>query len=182
METMPTTTGDLAEEDDSPVIPLEDENGLSAEIVIADRRWLALIDAEFQARAKSALRFCLESTARSEAALTVLLADDAMVAHLNAEHRGKPGPTNVLSFPDDDEDGHIGDIAMAWGVMDREAGEFGISLEDHALHLLIHGALHLLGHDHGADAEADAMESLETAILAHLGVADPYAESREAGE
>ena len=118
--------------------------------------------------------------------ISVLLSDDAAQQALNREWRGKDKPTNVLSFPmlereellDLAAEGPpemLGDLALAHGTCAREAGEKGISLEDHATHLLIHGLLHLAGHDHvDSDAQAEAMEALEIAALAKLGIADPY--------
>lgn len=111
--------------------------------------------------------------------LAILLADDGRLAALNAAFRGKSAPTNVLSFPavDGASGGALGDIALAFGVCAREASEQGKSLAHHLQHLTAHGVLHLLGYDHELDAEAQAMEAAERAILAGLGVADPYAPS-----
>lgn len=112
--------------------------------------------------------------------IAILLADDARLAALNAGFRGKYAPTNVLSFPavaGAAEPGtrSLGDIALAFGVCAREAAEQGKSLAHHLQHLTAHGVLHLLGYDHESDVEADEMEAKERAILAGLGVADPYA-------
>jgi len=108
--------------------------------------------------------------------ITVLLTDDASVRTLNADFRGKDGPTNVLSFPAaESARPHLGDIALAYGVCAREAGAQGKPLADHLMHLTVHGVLHLLGYDHQTDAEAEAMEGIERAILSKLGVPDPYA-------
>ena len=98
------------------------------------------------------------------------------VAAAQPRLRGKDKPTNVLSFPAAASGhGYLGDIAMAYGVSVREAREAGKTLCDHASHLAVHGVLHLLGYDHEADADANLMEPLEVAILAELGIADPYA-------
>ena len=104
----------------------------------------------------------------------ILLADDARVAALNAEFRGKDAPTNVLSFPASARAAALGDIALAFGVCVREAAEQGKSLAHHLQHLTAHGVLHLLGYDHESEAEAEAMEAKERVILAGLGVPDPY--------
>lgn len=129
--------------------------------------------------------------ASAAAEVSLVFADDAAVADLNRGYRGREGPTNVLSFPNmDDEDflaanaspagltavppRLLGDVVLARQTVMREAGEQAKSLHDHTLHLLVHGLLHLLGHDHESAAEAEEMEALETAILADLGVADPY--------
>jgi probable rRNA maturation factor len=85
----------------------------------------------------------------------------------------------VLSFPSGSptlpgEPRHLGDIALAYETLVREAGEEGKSLADHAAHLVVHGILHLLGQDHMNEAEAETMERIEVAALARIGVADPY--------
>jgi probable rRNA maturation factor len=109
------------------------------------------------------------------AEVAVLLADDAAVQDLNTRFRGKAKPTNVLSFPAAESAApHIGDVALAYGVCAAEASAQGKSLADHLRHLVVHGVLHLLGHDHELDGEAEDMEGRERDILARLGVADPY--------
>lgn len=107
--------------------------------------------------------------------LVVLLTDDDSVRNLNARFRDKDAPTNVLSFPaPENAEGHLGDIALAYGVCAREAREQGKPLAHHLQHLVAHGVLHLLGYDHMSDDEAEAMEGLERVVLAGLGVPDPY--------
>ncbi|WP_086619644.1 rRNA maturation RNase YbeY [Erythrobacter tepidarius] len=118
--------------------------------------------------------------------VSLLFTSDAEVHALNREWRGRDKPTNVLSFPmlertelaglgADGPPVMLGDIALAHETCAREAAGKGISLADHATHLIVHGLLHLAGHDHvNCEAEAEAMEALETAILAKLGIADPY--------
>lgn len=125
--------------------------------------------------------------------VSVRLAGDAEVRTLNATYRGKDKPTNVLSFPMiqadlletidmGDEDGEIllGDLILAHETCAREAQERGISLADHATHLIVHGTLHLIGHDHEEEVEAIAMEAIETRALASLGLADPYGDREPA--
>jgi probable rRNA maturation factor len=108
--------------------------------------------------------------------VTVLLTDDATVRDLNARFRQQDKPTNVLSFPaPPNPERHLGDVALAFGVCAREAGEQGKPLSHHLQHLVVHGVLHLLGYDHMRDDDAEAMEGLERAVLAGLGVPDPYA-------
>ncbi|TMV15406.1 rRNA maturation RNase YbeY [Arenibacterium halophilum] len=124
--------------------------------------------------------------------IAVLATDDAEIARLNTEFRGKPVPTNVLSWPAQDlaaeDDGdtpdlpepdptgetELGDIALAWDTCAREAQEAGKSVADHVTHLTVHGVLHLLGYDHIRDADATLMEGIETIILGRMGIADPY--------
>lgn len=115
--------------------------------------------------------------------LSLVLADDAEVQALNRDYRGKDKPTNVLSFAAMDADGPaipgeptpLGDVVLALDTVCAEAGAQRKAPADHLTHLTVHGVLHLLGHDHEADAEAAEMEALEVRILAGLGVADPYA-------
>jgi probable rRNA maturation factor len=117
--------------------------------------------------------------------LSVRLTGDEQVRALNAEWRGKDQPTNVLSFPLAGEDDLssanvagpellLGDIVLARGVCEAEAADKGIAVRDHALHLLVHGTLHLLGYDHHRDRDAADMESREVRALDRLGIANPY--------
>jgi probable rRNA maturation factor len=112
--------------------------------------------------------------------IVILLTDDAAVRDLNARFRGKEIETNVLSFPAPAfHAGLLGDLALAFGVCWREAETQGKTFESHVSHLVIHGVLHLMGFDHLGEAEAEEMESLERRLLAHLGIADPYASGVE---
>ena len=109
--------------------------------------------------------------------VSVMLGDDNTVQELNKTYRGKDKPTNVLSFPQTEpgETGlELGDIALAFETVKREAFEQNKTLEDHLRHLLVHGTLHLLHHDHQNDEEAKEMETLEIKILDDLGVKNPY--------
>ena len=130
-------------------------------------------------------------TAAYNAEISVRLAEDYEVRALNRQYRQKDKPTNVLSFPmvqddllealanSDDGEVLIGDIILARGVCVREAEEKGVTAAEHATHLIVHGTLHLLGFDHMADDEAEAMEDLERAALATLGIDDPYVVTEE---
>lgn len=107
--------------------------------------------------------------------VSVLLTDDAEIQTLNRDWRGKDKPTDVLSFEADDMDKpFLGDIAVSIGVSSRDADARGIGLGQHLSHLLIHGLLHLAGHDHIEDTDAAKMEALEVQALASLGWPDPY--------
>jgi probable rRNA maturation factor len=142
-------------------------------------------EAALAALATSPQRRLTETSACVE--ISVRFADDAEVRALNAAYRSKDKATNVLSFPmvqadliegignTDDGEVLLGDIILAHGVCAAEAAEKGVSVATHATHLVVHGVLHLLGHDHLNDADAEAMEAIERAALATLGIADPYA-------
>ncbi len=125
------------------------------------------------------------------AEVSIVLADDRFARRLNRDRRGIDRPTNVLSFPvltseqlKRPEPGAVGngpgaplilgDVVVAHEISAREAREKGTSLSDHLSHLIVHGVLHLLGHDHGADGEARRMEGLESDILGGLGIPDPH--------
>lgn len=139
----------------------------------ADPRWPETLLADVAAAAQSALT---QVGAPLDAAVVVRLADSAEVAGLNAAYRHKDGPTNVLSFPAPDWAApHLGDVILSFEVCAQEAADQGKTLRDHALHLTVHGVLHLLGYDHMTDAEAEEMERLECRILAEYAVKDPYA-------
>jgi probable rRNA maturation factor len=125
--------------------------------------------------------------------LAVMACDDARIATLNADFRGKPTPTNVLSWPaeelaaeddgdlpdrpepgDADDPESLGDIAIAYDTCAREAAEADKTLHEHVTHLIVHGVLHCLGYDHIRDGDAALMEGTEVRILASLGISDPY--------
>jgi probable rRNA maturation factor len=145
--------------------------------------WRALADAAVRAAVgESGVADLLAAAVTAE--VSVKFTDDAEVRSLNASWRGKDKATNVLSFPMLDAetplsqvggDVLLGDIVLAHGICASEAAVKGLSVADHALHLVVHGMLHLLGYDHErGDAEAEAMEAVERRALAALGVADPY--------
>ena len=113
--------------------------------------------------------------------VSLVFADNESVQELNAVHRDKDKPTNVLSFPiDEDADPLgplLGDIIFAYETVEHEADEIGVAFEDHLTHLCIHGFLHLLGYDHIVPDEAEKMEAVEIAILAEMQINNPYSGS-----
>lgn len=122
--------------------------------------------------------------------IAILACDDSRIAGLNADFRGKPAATNVLSWPTDQRappapgtppalphpggDPELGDIAIAYDTCAQEADAAGKSLSDHVTHLIVHATLHLLGYDHIRDQDATLMEQTEVDILGKLGLPDPY--------
>jgi probable rRNA maturation factor len=114
------------------------------------------------------------------AELSVVLTDDTGIAKINAAWRAIDKPTNVLSFPLVQPTATarapmLGDIILAYETLDREALEAGRPFQQHLTHLAVHGLLHLFGYDHVTPDEAEAMEAMEIAILARLGIDNPYA-------
>ena len=120
---------------------------------------------------------------REKRELSLALADDATVQQLNRDYCGRDAPTNVLAFTSGDTGARVplGDVVVAATTVAREAGEQHKSFDDHFCHLVIHGTLHLLGHDHADDDAAARMEALEREILATLGIADPYGDTDRGG-
>ena len=164
------------------------------ETLTEDARWQAF---GLAGKAEASARAVMADQGLGEAGFLISLlgCSDTRIADLNADFRGKPQPTNVLSWPSEergaDKDGgapdrprpglqdmpeELGDIAIAFETCQREAAEQGISPHDHVTHLIVHGILHLLGYDHERDQDATLMEGLETSILGKLGIADPYRE------
>jgi probable rRNA maturation factor len=147
------------------------------EVILEDDRWQAV---GLEALCGPAEREALAITGRAPEGfeIAVMGCDDSRIATLNADFRGKPTATNVLSWPASNtppmDAGELGDIAIACQTCVREAEQKGVSVHHHVTHLLIHGILHLLGYDHISDAEAEEMEALEIKALAKLGISNPY--------
>jgi probable rRNA maturation factor len=129
--------------------------------------------ASFQRWAEAAL-----AGRREAAELAVRVVGEAEGADLNARYRGEAGPTNVLSFPFEAPPGvrldHLGDLVICAPVVSAEARAQGKPAPAHWAHLVVHGILHLLGHDHDNPRTAAEMEGLEVQVLARLGIPDPY--------
>jgi len=148
--------------------------------------WPAADWPELAERAAEAVAGVAPELANSRLSASLLFTSDAEVHGLNREWRDRDKPTNVLSFPmlvreellelgPEGPPELLGDIALAFETCRREAAEKGVPLDHHAAHLIVHGLLHLAGHDHEiGDEEAEVMEALETKALARLGIADPY--------
>jgi probable rRNA maturation factor len=150
---------------------------LTLDISVTSPLWRGLPRARPIAR--ETIAAAAESGGPSYGDVSLCLADDSALRALNLSWRGIDKPTNVLSFPAapgrPGEAPMLGDIALAYETLAREAEDLGVPLADHYRHLLAHGFLHLIGYDHETDAEAERMEALETRILKRLGVGDPYA-------
>lgn len=169
-------------------VPME----MLVDTVIEEPRWeTAGLDALADRAARAVLT---ELGLEAEGFLICVMGcDDDRIATLNADFRGKPVPTNVLSWPsedrapdapgaapenpepgDSDDPVELGDIAIAWGVCQAEAADQGKAFADHVTHLIAHGVLHLLGYDHMTEEDAALMEGIEVRALARLGIANPY--------
>jgi probable rRNA maturation factor len=164
---------------------------MALDITVEDNRWQ---DAGLEALAQQAADATLShfDLASEDCEIAVLACDDARIAILNAEFRGKPVATNVLSWPAEDlaaaDPGGqpqrpeadftgeipLGDIAIAYDTCAREASDANKLLSDHLRHLIVHGVLHLLGYDHIRDLDATVMEALEVEILGNMGLDNPY--------
>ena len=145
---------------------------IELDLIIEDDTWSAIPDVE------GVCQTAFRAGAEVEPAtglVSLLLTDNAALQALNLQFRGKDKPTDVLSFPADPMDRPLlGDIAIASGVAGSDADAQGKALAHHLTHLLIHGYLHLLGHDHETASEAETMERLEIKALASLGIDNPY--------
>ncbi len=156
------------------------------DIVIEDDRWL---DAGLVTLAERAARAVGEWLDLHDFQIVVMGCDDARISELNEEFRGKPRPTNVLSWPAIEFDARapgvppslpdvdeLGDIAISYDTSKREADAQKKPFADHVTHLLVHATLHLAGYDHIDDLDAETMEDAERSILGKLGIPDPYLE------
>ncbi len=161
---------------------------MTVDCLIEDTRWA---DLKLETLAEAAVAAALDGVGLEPSVwdVSLMACDDARIAVLNADFRGKPQPTNVLSWPaqergvavagetplpPDPADPELGDIAIAWDTCAAEAEVAGITMTDHTTHLIVHATLHLLGYDHERDADATLMEGLETQILGNMGLSDPY--------
>ena len=159
---------------------------MSVDVILQDPRWgEELAELAKNAFAQTLLELGLVP---GEWEIALLACNDAQIAELNAQFREKDTATNVLSWPSAERgaeiagqmpkppsgDPELGDIAIAYETCANEAQAGGRTLQDHTSHLIVHGILHLLGYDHERDGDGDLMEATEIAILAKLGVPNPY--------
>ncbi|WP_213775686.1 rRNA maturation RNase YbeY [Bradyrhizobium sp. dw_78] len=153
------------------------------EVLVAAACWQNEADAEAVIRHAIEIAAEMAGADVGETELAIMLTDDAGIRTLNSNWRGIDKPTNVLSFPalqpdgpggPDDAPRMLGDIAIAYETMRKEADDEQKPFDHHLSHLAVHGFLHLIGYDHETDADAEIMEALETQILAQLGIPDPY--------
>ena len=172
------------------------DGGSLLEMMIDTDSWPDAAVAQAQARFCVATDVVCAAFGKPSIQVGALLCDNARMRDLNLQFRGKDSPTNVLSFPDDSAPDHstpdnaplddsavpagaspraVGELALAYGQLAAEANEEDKSLADHMTHLWVHGLAHLFGLDHETVGDAEEMEAAETAILARLGIADPYA-------
>ena len=172
------------------------DGGSLLEMMIDTDSWPDAAVAQAQARFCIATDVVCAAFGKPSIQVGALLCDNARMRHLNLQFRGKDSPTNVLSFPDDSAPDDstpdnaplddsavpagaspraVGELALAYGQLAAEANEEDKSLADHMTHLWVHGLAHLFGLDHETVGDAEEMEAAETAILARLGIADPYA-------
>ncbi|MBT4879633.1 MAG: rRNA maturation RNase YbeY [Alphaproteobacteria bacterium] len=168
---------------------------LKVDILIECTDWLEVVP-DLERRAEKALLHAFEvgfqkkllqlSNLPKEMEVSVVFADDAMSQTLNKNYRKIDQSTNVLAFPALDEKiGQIsllGDIVIAYETTIEEAKENKISVQNHMVHLVVHGILHLLGYDHGSDKEAVTMEALERKVLEHFSIPSPYTEIGDISE
>lgn len=171
-------TDPARDNDDIPFLEIE-AHMMVAEVMIKDPQWQGVKDLSMLLKkSMHATNNLLDDEDCCPLSVTFALMNDSEIKNLNKQFREKDKATNVLSFPDGEVDDngrlYLGDIAIAFETLKREAGEQSISFENHLSHLAVHGLLHLYGYDHETDEEAEEMESLEIEILEDMGIKNPY--------
>ncbi len=153
------------------------DSGIVVDCIVEDDRWTALLTLELKSQMLSIITAALTHYDYADAEIAILFSDDAKLQSLNKTHRNKDSATDILSFPSDDDD-FLGDLALSYDALSAQAAQMAITDAQHLLHLLVHGVLHLLGHDHENDTDAAVMEGLEIDFLNALGIANPYEDTR----
>ncbi len=162
---------------------------VTADIVVESELWAAEPRAEaiVAAAISSAAKFLKDPHSTRGGEVSILLADDSAVRDINRQFRGLDKPTNVLSFPAADTPAtqghlgsHLGDIVIAYETLRRECEAEDREFLHHLAHLTVHGFLHLIGHDHETDAQADEMEALESRIMVSMNMPDPWRDAHPA--
>ena len=183
----------VTEDDDADSIEIAITEQVVATILIKDPSWHEILNKTDQARLSLVMKEALQMAddnvqpiatspiipqpimpTTMPASFSIMLTDNRQMAMFNQQFRQKELATNVLSFPDEEDDQYLGDIAIGYAITKAEAEAEGKRADDHFLHLLVHGILHLLGYDHLNDDDANVMEAEEARILAVIGIADPY--------
>ena len=157
-------------------VGMQDAGAAGVAVVFEEPGWRRLLPRAGSLARRAVAAALREAGATDGGTVTVLLAGDRELRRLNAEHRGRDKPTNVLSFPGAAPAEHLGDIALALGVVRREARAQGRRMSAHFAHLVAHGTLHLLGHDHLSAGEARRMEGAEARVLRRLRLPNPWKE------
>lgn len=157
---------------------------LAVDIVEDDGEWSKIADRDNLIETAARAAFEKVQPPGAPGFVTIALSSDARVCDLNGRFRGKPKPTNVLSFPAGvgSPGDHIGDIVLGLETVEREAVEQDIPVAHHVQHLVVHGVLHLLGYDHETAPDAERMEAIEIEVLSKLGIANPYTGELETGK
>jgi len=141
--------------------------------------------AKMRSTVRRAVAQAAATTSTNGTELAIVLTDDSAIRQLNRLWRGIDAPTNVLSFPSKraaDAPPHLGDVVLAYETVAREAKAEHKPFAHHLAHLAVHGFLHLIGHDHEREADAEAMEQAERDILRRLGIPDPYPHANHSGK
>ena len=160
------------------------------DVTVVDGTWLSDLPGADDVVGRACRRTLQIACSGEAVTVTVVMANDSMLADLNGRWRHIDKPTDVLSFPSDDRspgtrlrrpagsppdsDIALGDIVIARETVVDDARRRALTLADHLAHIAVHGTLHLLGYDHETDVDADVMEDMERAVLKTLGVPDPY--------
>lgn len=171
---------------DGPVA-VRDSARIAVPVLVEDAAWDKAVPRCRAIAKRAAVAAARAHAGRGPLEISILLTGEKEMRALNRAYRHVDAPTNVLAFASGSAPQApratrlLGDVVLALGVVRREAEAQGLELADHLAHLVVHGVLHLLGYDHEAVPDADAMERAEALILAGLGIADPYAGDESEG-